>query len=191
MHSLSVAAEYHTSTAHFLNDYQGKCANLHGHNYEFAVRVTLATAKEDAPALNAAAMLVDFGDLKAFMRAFLEPWDHALLVPMTEEEVDNFIEASGGLENLGVWGLRDRARIIGFGVNPTAEAMSQRIAAALVKNLEEGKLRLPKHAASVLTDISVQVQVKETPGCSALASASCDIRKLMWLSYEPVIGGDA
>lgn len=57
------------SSAHWLRNYVGKCANLHGHNYRVEVYVR---GKE----LDRAEMLVDFADLKASTRRVVDYLDH-------------------------------------------------------------------------------------------------------------------
>jgi 6-pyruvoyltetrahydropterin/6-carboxytetrahydropterin synthase len=60
------------SIGHRLLGYSGKCAFLHGHNYDFEVSVN---GKPDGLGL-----VVDFGILKKQLKAFLEPFDHALVL---------------------------------------------------------------------------------------------------------------
>jgi len=60
------------AAAHFLAHYHGKCERLHGHNYR--VRVT-ATGDR----LDDGGMLVDFGVLKAALKAILAELDHSSL----------------------------------------------------------------------------------------------------------------
>ena len=62
----------HFAAAHNLRNYQGKCENLHGHNWK--VEVTLRGSK-----LNETGMLVDFGDVKRITRELLEEVDHRYL----------------------------------------------------------------------------------------------------------------
>ena len=56
-----VSVEETFSSGHALREYQGKCENVHGHNYR--VRVTLA-----GPQLNRIGLLVDFAVLKRVLR---------------------------------------------------------------------------------------------------------------------------
>ncbi len=55
--------------AHFLRDYEGPCANLHGHNYRVEVRIS---GRE----LDNAGMLVDFKKVKQTVEDILRPFDH-------------------------------------------------------------------------------------------------------------------
>ena len=70
MYKARVEAEF--SAAHFLSHYQGKCENLHGHNYK--VRLW-ARGNE----LSDGGMLADFSLLKKALKAAIEPLDHSNL----------------------------------------------------------------------------------------------------------------
>lgn len=67
MYEVRIEKEF--SAAHFLKDYNGKCENLHGHNY--TVRVHLKGEK-----LNDGGLLFDFSLLKKITKAVLEKLDH-------------------------------------------------------------------------------------------------------------------
>ena len=58
--------------AHYLREYPGACARLHGHNY--TVRVLLR-----GTTLNAAGLLVDFSEVKRAVMPLLERFDHQTL----------------------------------------------------------------------------------------------------------------
>ena len=60
------------SSAHFLRHYEGKCKNLHGHNWK--VQVTIA-----ADTVDGAGMVADFGVLKQKLRDVLASCDHTCL----------------------------------------------------------------------------------------------------------------
>jgi 6-pyruvoyltetrahydropterin/6-carboxytetrahydropterin synthase len=70
MYYVRVEADF--AAAHFLSHDAGKCERLHGHNYK-------VRAFARAQALGPGGMLHDFGELKAALRAVLEPLDHSLL----------------------------------------------------------------------------------------------------------------
>jgi 6-pyruvoyltetrahydropterin/6-carboxytetrahydropterin synthase len=67
MYELSI--ETHFSAAHHLRGYDGKCADLHGHNWK--VEVYVAGKK-----LNSMGMLVDFHVLKEMLKDILGRLDH-------------------------------------------------------------------------------------------------------------------
>ena len=70
MYSVRVEADF--AAAHFLSHYNGKCENLHGHNY--VVRLWLRGEK-----LDEGGMLADFGAVKACLREIIAPMDHSNL----------------------------------------------------------------------------------------------------------------
>jgi len=70
MYTVRVEASF--AAAHFLTQYHGKCERLHGHNY-------LVRAFARGTELDAAGMLVDFGEVKGNLRAVCETLDHSCL----------------------------------------------------------------------------------------------------------------
>ena len=88
--------------AHFLPDYKGKCANVHGHHWV----VELGVSGEVNPDTG---MVIDFGRLKTFWEDnFQEIFDHRLLNDTvsnpTAENIATYIKETCGC--LGVAGLR-------------------------------------------------------------------------------------
>lgn len=70
MYEVEVRAPF--EAAHKITGYAGKCARLHGHNWE----VTALVRGEDLDALG---MLIDFRVLKGELRRVLEEFDHRFL----------------------------------------------------------------------------------------------------------------
>lgn len=70
MFEVRVEADF--AAAHFLRDYNGKCENLHGHNYKVYAHVK-------GPELNEGGMLLDFSRLKAALREVCKELDHSNL----------------------------------------------------------------------------------------------------------------
>ena len=70
MFEVRVTADF--AAAHFLRDYNGKCENLHGHNYKVYAHVK-------GEVLNEGGMLMDFSKLKAALRAVCKQLDHTNL----------------------------------------------------------------------------------------------------------------
>jgi 6-pyruvoyltetrahydropterin/6-carboxytetrahydropterin synthase len=69
------------SAAHQLNNYKGKCENLHGHNWKVLVQVK-------GSELNQTGYLIDFKDLKKYLAQTLDKYDHRNLnqiPPFTEK----------------------------------------------------------------------------------------------------------
>jgi len=67
MYKISIEDTF--SAAHFLKDYQGKCANVHGHNWK--IIVTVMTEK-----LDDAGIAFDFHDLRTVTRNAVNLLDH-------------------------------------------------------------------------------------------------------------------
>ena len=74
-HSYQVRVEAEFSAAHFLQDYHGKCENLHGHNYKVYAHVR-------GTQLDEGGMLLDFGILKKTLRDVCNELDHTNLNDM-------------------------------------------------------------------------------------------------------------
>jgi len=74
--------------AHFLRDYSGRCARLHGHTWEVEMVV-------GGEGLDASQLLVDFNDLREMLRRKVADFDHAYL-----NEVPPFDRISPTSENL-------------------------------------------------------------------------------------------
>ncbi|MCM8773411.1 MAG: 6-carboxytetrahydropterin synthase QueD [Candidatus Omnitrophica bacterium] len=60
------------SAAHYLNNYKGKCENLHGHNWK--VEVVVCSSK-----LDRLGMVMDFADLKKILNEVVSKLDHKFL----------------------------------------------------------------------------------------------------------------
>lgn len=67
--AFTVSAQAHYDAAHFLRNYQGKCAKLHGHRYVVEAAVRLETLDESGIAF-------DFADLKGALRGLADELDH-------------------------------------------------------------------------------------------------------------------
>ena len=74
MFEVRVTADF--AAAHFLKDYNGKCENLHGHNYKVYAHVR-------GPKLNEGGMLMDFSKLKSALREVCKQLDHSNLNDLT------------------------------------------------------------------------------------------------------------
>ena len=73
MFEIRVEADF--AAAHFLQDYNGKCENLHGHNYKVYAHVKSNTLDEGGMAL-------DFSVLKKTLREVFKIMDHTNLNDM-------------------------------------------------------------------------------------------------------------
>ena len=83
-----VKVEEAFEAAHNLRGYDGKCANLHGHNW--IIEVEVAGEK-----LNELGILVDFKDVKRELKKILDEYDHRYL-----NEIPPFDKINPTAENL-------------------------------------------------------------------------------------------
>jgi 6-pyruvoyltetrahydropterin/6-carboxytetrahydropterin synthase len=90
---------------HRLMHHDGKCHNLHGHRYQIELGIT-------GPLDEGTGMIVDYAQIKAFLKDIIEPWDHKMML----NEKDP-IMAIRGLD--GAYG------IITVPWEPTAENISR------------------------------------------------------------------
>jgi 6-pyruvoyltetrahydropterin/6-carboxytetrahydropterin synthase len=104
MYELKVTT--HFAAAHQLAMVAKKCENLHGHNWKIEVRI-------QGENVNEADVLIDFGELKAYLADIIEGLDHRFL-----NELDFF---------------KNR--------NPSSESIARYIAETLQKAIgEQGKV---------------------------------------------------
>ncbi len=67
-----IIVQHHFCAAHRLTGYDGKCANIHGHNFVVEARIT-------GDQLDRLGILVDFKDVKASLTEIIDGLDHQLL----------------------------------------------------------------------------------------------------------------
>jgi 6-pyruvoyltetrahydropterin/6-carboxytetrahydropterin synthase len=77
-----VSVEHTFAAAHSLRNYHGKCENLHGHNYRVQVSV-------EGEALNETGLLLDFKELKHWLRQTSEYLDHQFINELKPFDVVN------------------------------------------------------------------------------------------------------
>ena len=75
MYILRTKAEF--DSAHFLKDYVGKCANIHGHRWIITIEVGSEDVKSEGPDRG---MVVDFGKLKDDLKEEASKLDHTLIL---------------------------------------------------------------------------------------------------------------
>lgn len=83
------------SSAHFIEGYEGDCANLHGHNW--TVRATLVTAARGEGGLT-----YDFRRLRGLLEGIIAPIDHAVL-----NDIPYFKENNPTAEVIAEWVYRE------------------------------------------------------------------------------------
>jgi 6-pyruvoyltetrahydropterin/6-carboxytetrahydropterin synthase len=70
MYEISVSQSF--DAAHFLREYRGRCARMHGHTWKVEAVV-------EGEELGPSQLLVDFNDLKGLLREVVDDFDHACL----------------------------------------------------------------------------------------------------------------
>ena len=68
-----LTSEYDFASAHYLNGHQGKCKNLHGHNYLVRIEVGANELQKEGSSRE---MVIDFYDIKQEFRKLLDSLDH-------------------------------------------------------------------------------------------------------------------
>ena len=86
MYELTVKSEF--EAAHFIKNYPGKCARLHGHNWQ-------VEAVAQGTQLNELGILIDFKIFKAELNKILDELDHQYL-----NELEIFAKKNPTAENL-------------------------------------------------------------------------------------------
>lgn len=124
------------SIAHRLMNYNGRCANTHGHTYHFEIELKVAGQKENG-------ISVDFNDFKEVDKFLQDNWDHAVLVNSSDKSLIDFL-------------IAERQRYFQLSGNPTAENMCIYLK-AFVSNLFKGY--------NNIVDIKVRIWETETSIC--------------------------
>jgi len=97
----------HFSSAHQLRHYQGKCEQMHGHNFQVALCVE---GRRLHPELD---IVMDFKELKTMLKEVLAELDHCNL-----NEVPAFRDANPSSENLARFIFQGvKARLVDPGVH--------------------------------------------------------------------------
>lgn len=68
-----IERSFSIAVGHRLSKHQGKCKNFHGHNYKILVAIR-------AKHLDNNGMVLDFSNLDAIVKEFLDKYDHSLIV---------------------------------------------------------------------------------------------------------------
>ncbi|MGD2072140.1 MAG: 6-carboxytetrahydropterin synthase [Candidatus Thorarchaeota archaeon] len=100
---------------HRLSKHKGACFNIHGHNYTVLVGMI-------SPELNSNDMVIDFGDLKTFIKGYLDDLDHCLLINSADKKLQKIASEFNFYH-----------KIIPY--DPTAERMSEIIFDYIDRNI--------------------------------------------------------
>lgn len=77
-----VTKEFTFDAAHQLVGHCDKCANLHGHTYRVAV--TVAGDRNEQPGSSSEGMVIDFTDLKGYVKPLVDALDHSFIAQGNE-----------------------------------------------------------------------------------------------------------
>jgi len=115
------------AAAHFLSDYEGKCKNIHGHEYAYFIEA-------DAIDVDKQGMVFDFGLVKKL-------FDHKLIIQKKELP---FFDTK----------FKDRFEIFVMSKNPTAENMVELVAKKLVneEHIDKVKVRIWEDVKSLIDE---------------------------------------
>lgn len=119
-----VRVEDNFAAAHFLRDYNGKCENLHGHNYKVFVHV-------QGRNLDAGGMLLDFTELKAALKKTTAALDH------TNLNDNDFFEQNPSAERIALYIYKNMQDAL----LPALKARGIRISAVDVFETEKNRAR--------------------------------------------------
>ena len=104
---IRVTKEFDFEAAHALDGYDGKCQDIHGHNYHLKLTFLGEPVKDNH--LSTSGMVIDFGQIKDFLNQKIKPlFDHRLIL----RNDSRFL----GLEN-----KNERIRYVDY--QPTTENM--------------------------------------------------------------------
>ncbi len=99
MYELKVLSNF--SSAHALRGYNGKCENIHGHNWQIELIVL-------SDVLNDIGLVVDFKLLKGYLKEIMEILDHKFI-----NDLDFFKETNPSAENIARYIYEEFSRITG------------------------------------------------------------------------------
>jgi 6-pyruvoyltetrahydropterin/6-carboxytetrahydropterin synthase len=146
--SITVMKKVQFSAGHRLLNHQGKCANLHGHNYMIEFHVT-------GNEIDELGRVVDFADIKRLFQGWIDThWDHGFILWDTD---DNALDAMEQVRPNKIYRLP---------YNPTAENLARylltQIGPQLISTIRGYDLILSKvvvwetenSSAEVVADIS-------------------------------------
>jgi 6-pyruvoyltetrahydropterin/6-carboxytetrahydropterin synthase len=109
---ISVTREHEICAGHRVLGHEGKCKNLHGHNYKFVMTLV----SDDLDTLG---RVIDFSVIKNILCQWLEDnWDHKMLLWLKDP-------MAGYLRNCYQFGIDPLTWVVSLSCNPTAENLAQ------------------------------------------------------------------
>lgn len=139
---ITATRRFEFDAAHRVMRHESKCATLHGHRYVAEVEV-------EAAELDSCARVIDFGQIKAVVGAWIDDhWDHTTLLNAEDVKLLALLDAEAR-------GDMTKRRPFIFLAEPTAETIAAVLLAQAQQLLNGNGLRV------------VRVRVYETPNCFA------------------------
>lgn len=140
MATIRLTKEFTFEAAHFLEDYDGICSQIHGHSYRLYVTVRGIPSDDELDPKNG--MVIDFGYLKRLVNeAIIADFDHHLLIQQSPR-------AATLIDTLGE--QFDNIRLLPY--RPTTENLlsdfAERLLEVLPDEVEIFSLRLHETGAS-------------------------------------------
>ena len=152
--TLTVCKSITTETAHRLMDYEGKCAHIHGHSWQWEVCVEVDCLQQNG-------IGVDFGTLKGILTGHIHDlFDHSLVLSESDPLVDKCEAEGRSLEHLLGPGNGLPGRVVLMDCNPTSENMALYAKSALYAEFMSD---------ADLADHIVSVRVKVNETCTSAA----------------------
>ena len=135
MYCLKVEDQF--CSAHFLYEYEGKCQNLHEHNWRVVVEFAGCHLEKFG---NNRDMLLDFKDARAILKEVVDKYDHKFIIE--EDSLGKVTKAKLTIENFNIVEIEGR---------PTAENFSRIIYRDVLDKLAERGIK-NVHVESVEID---------------------------------------
>lgn len=140
--------------AHFITYEKAQCERLHGHNYRVAAEIS-------GP-LDEYSLVIDFIDVKRWLRQITDELDHRVLLPRKNtllglEETEEDVTVRFGTEKTWVFPREDCVLL--DAENTTAELLAKWVSGRLLEEIEKKGLSRPER---------VSVEVEETTGQCAI-----------------------
>jgi len=125
MKNIRITKQFFFETAHALAGYDGKCKNIHGHNYHLYVTVIGDAIDNTTHPKNG--MVMDFGDLKQIVKKeIVDVFDHATVLNSTTDH-----------KKLGEHLIKQGHKVILTAYQPTSEMMLVDFAKRIKKDLPD------------------------------------------------------
>ncbi len=128
---------FNFEAAHYLDDYEGKCGHIHGHNYVLTVYV--------GGTPDSTGFIVESDQLKRIMNPLMTQLDHALII----ENRQSFAFHTSNLSSY-FW-----SNIFELNVIPTTENLAQYIHTVVSEALPRNSIRISlqeTHAMGVIVE---------------------------------------